>query len=1166
MGKTMTPIISLAVVMALAMVAVFGSMSLASPAQAQDTPADTVTIYAGLNKIYDAGPLFAGVTKASGVDDGDIIAGQSPDGVLETSSLTNLGGADSDDDGKFALDDAGTFDAGVTMKAVTITFSLDHDSDTATDEIEKTVVVTVMPSMDASRATTGSGETTRWVDIGMMNTEGETAVADGTITGDGPGMVTLYTGDTMDVNVGKAFKSGEGTGKIMGFGVDLIDGVAASFTVEDGVEKGTGNAMVEAGPDGMVSLKAGEIDSPALTEANLTVTPYCAAADGMDTLAATCAASAVTVTAIVNVMNHTEAMKKGNITSKKVGISPEGTPVMVMGNFEDGNGSKGEIVTYTAISSNPEVLVAYYDEEHVNEDKSKGAVVLIGLAQGGALVTVTAIDSVDVDDPEQKFSVVVVPDAPAKPRDFASITAAGTKFDARSSKPGSGTRYDLRFFVPNEVDTLVDELEIELEDYSVPSSIRTASVAIEVTDKMGAGQDRSFAPNDVAVSGEKLIIYMGDMLTRDDTREDFIISAGSYVRVTLRQSAGIQNPTKAGDYGPVFKIAGGVLDEVHFDDDKKMYPGLTHMIQRVVSLSEEDGGLGDVVMATAKGFEKNVTVHFFLDRNMNGMLDSGEDTLCSVATTSGDNIGSCEFTVTTPTFGTGDNFINAVDGDGNYSQLDPTDDDHKFKLTASISATPAGGSPGEVMQVQLVSFPANKAVEEIKLSGSFICGGIPPGQSQKENCTSTTGAQGNTSLSVVIPNWAVGGVQELRVKAGGQSDTVNVTIAGPRIVSTPQTVVANQRISLVGTGFSPRSVIGDDDELAASGISDDKDDRSKMTIGGYIIDRSKINDGRDVVVDDGGNWSASVDLPLVSTTTTTGLSAIRVTDSMGRTGKIDVTIAERSFDVTPPEGRVGTLAVIRGMGYPGKNDEGASFTIDVIYNVQERTQTRVSVVPDASGRFEVQMRIPTTAAIPSTNQVEVVFRHEGTNGTQVRDTKQHMVPEGIISLSQTSGGPGSTVTLNGEGFKAFVPVESVKIGTIEITPAPKPNTDGNGMIDFDILIPGLDVGIQTVEVKVGGTTASVGFTVTESGVNPGDIKPVAEAVAPLGENLDVIWHFNNDSKTWTFYDGEEGSTLTHTITGETYLILVKSTQEAILNRDTRSLTCVSGNCWNQIVW
>ena len=337
----------------------------------------------------------------------------------------------------------------------------------------------------------------------------------------------------------------------------------------------------------------------------------------------------------------------------------------------------------------------------------------------------------------------------------------------------------------------------------------------------------------------------------------------------------------------------------------------------------------------------------------------------------------------------------------------------------------------------------------------------------------------------------------MRVSAGGQDDNTNVTIVGPRIIPTPATVVANQRVSLVGTGFSPGSRMGDDVDAAEG---------SEMSIGGYVIPWSKVNDGRDVVVDDGGNWAASVDLPLVEATTGSGTRTVRITDSKNRTGGVELALADRNFDITPTEGRVGTLAVVRGVGYPSKNDEGHSFTIDVIYKVQEGATARVSVVPDASGRFEVQLRIPTTASIPSTNQVEVRFEHEA-GDTEVVENKQHFVPEGLITLSATSGGPGTVVTLHGEGFKTYVPVESVKIGTIEITPSPKPNTDANGMMEFDILIPGLDVGIQTVEVKVGGTTSSTGFTVTESGLHPGNIVEVAIGLEDLGDNFVNIWHF-----------------------------------------------------------
>ena len=327
---------------------------------------------------------------------------------------------------------------------------------------------------------------------------------------------------------------------------------------------------------------------------------------------------------------------------------------------------------------------------------------------------------------------------------------------------------------------------------------------------------------------------------------------------------------------------------------------------------------------------------------------------------------------------------------------------------------------------------------------------------------------------------------------------------------------------------------------------------------------NRINDSDPVRVDNGGNWSASVDLPLTEATTAEGERALRVTDSRGRTGVVVVSVPAREVTVTPETGRVGTIAVVRGTGFPSKNDEGSSFNIQIVYETSNGNTTTVSALPDASGRFETQLRIPTTAAIPSNNSIKVSF--DDVRGIPVVTTVAHDVPEGIITLSETSGGPGSTITVNGEGFKSFVPVSLVKVGVLDVTPSPKPSTDGNGMMSFDVTIPGLDVGIQTIEVSVGRTTASVGFTVTESGVNPGDITEVAAALEDLGDNFVNIWNFNNDTKAWSFYDAQDGSDLTHLITGETYLLQIKSTVEVILNGDTRNLTCVGGNCWNQIVW
>jgi hypothetical protein len=789
-------------------------------------------------------------------------------------------------------------------------------------------------------------------------------------------------------------------------------------------------------------------------------------------------------------------------------------------------------------------------------DGSPHEYTVTGLDAGTYVANVRAVNSGSADAGSTGLGVggLVVSEGPVKPT-----------FTAGSTSSRSNTSYKVMFQTDKVLNTLRDELVIEFhEDYILPDSISASAVAITIEgfrDAEGGGdpEDVVISPNGILVDGSEVRISLGDLdKNADSSHHD--IAPMAKITVNFWQSAGIRNPTEAGSYS-IIKIEMG---DFEIDNEDEDIEGLTanapDTVRRKISLSEEDGGLGDMVMVTGKGFENGVTLHFFLDKDKDGRLASGEDILCSVAQTSGENVGSCEFKVTTPTFQMGENYINAVDGDGN-EVYDPDNDDSRFELKASISATPAGGSPGEVMQVQLVSFPPSTSIQEIKLSGQFICGGMPPGKKVEVNCSSygSVGGQGTASIGVTVPNWAIAGKQELRLKAGGKTDTYNVNIVGPRIVSTPQTVVANQRVSLVGTGFSPRAEIGDD--------TADSKAVSKLSIGGYTIPWEKLNDNRNVMVDDGGNWSASLDLPLVEATTGVGNRTIRVTDSKGRVGNVDVTLAPRSFEIFPPEGRVGTMAVVRGKGYPGKNDEGDSFTVDVVYKVRDGAEARVSVVPDASGSFEVQLRIPTTAAIPSTNQVEVKFRHED-GGTEVLETKQHFVPEGVIELSQSSGGPGSRVTLKGEGFKTYVPIESVKIGSIEITPSPKPSTDANGMMEFDVLIPGLDVGIQTIEVKVGGTTASTGFTVTESGVNPGDIVAVAKGVEALGDNLVSVWHFNNDTKAWAFYspDLAEGNTLTHMITGETYLIRIKSTVEVILNRDTRNLTCVADNCWNQVVW
>ena len=1258
MGKTLTPIFSLAVVVALALAAVFGSMSLANPAMAGH---HETTVYAGLTNLYDAKPLFGVTTVPTGATfapaDTDP---QDPAGVLQTFTCA--------DTGICTLERTAAFPAGASSLSVELTVVYDADG-SATDEdpVDMTVDVTVMGSEPVARAMTS-----------------DTPSAPVTIDD-----VGLFTDFSSYVDVSSMFNSGMGTGEIKGYNATFTSGLDGT-TPEAEVEDATPTTDdVNVGSNGMVKLKGLlELDSDAV----VTVTPRCPATDGTD--ATVDCAGGVTATFNVQVAESMPAMGTDNdfpaVTLQITGDDPfPSESITLIGNvdsegmadpdadyFMDGTGKgmidrwvvsstngfaitgsvtdnvltvsgyeagvaevtviardgldtdpnsdadddptkklrvrvlaeeeeavevntpalengfidnrsiqvggaalrldvrmyftagegDGAITNYTFESSSP-------DKATVNSSSPTGRLTAVAVAAGTTVITVTAEDGNAADDPTQDFILTVMaayeaptpdvftPRAPMAVKDNPDTdvneTVDAYSFMATSDEPGDSARYDIEFAVMNDVDTLNDELTIELEDFGFPSSVDTRSIGITVDEMDGTGQDRQFSPETVTVDGEKLVITIGDMLTRDDAREDFTISAGSNVDVVIRQNADITIPTEAkmDDYGPVIEL--GSEPEIEGFENNSAYPEMQIDVLHYVKLDPDDGGLGEMVTAKGLGFKNGTSLTVFRDSDNNGVLTSADNVLCTDLLVEG-NIGTCQFEVTHPTFTAGDtNHIDAVDG------VNATADGKSdvFELKASIGTSPDGGSPGERILVQLVDFDGSN-VTKVTIGGQVYCDGkmTPPGA---RACSGSINNQGSGNFSITIPNWARGGKQELKVwDDAGTSASTKITLVGPQIRMTDTTVIANQRVSLIGTGFSPGAAIANVDNLGTGHLE------PVISIGGDPIPDDRINDGDPVRVDNGGNWSASVDLPLSEATTAAGKRQIRVRDSLARTGVIEVNVKSRSVTVTPEEGRVGTIALIQGEGFPSKNDEGSSFTVEIEYEAENGNTVTISALTDASGRFEAQMRVPTTAAIPSSNQIHVRFDDD--DDVTVALTVPHDVPEGIIQPSETSGGPGSTITINGEGFKSFVPVALVKIGTLDVTPAPKPSTDGNGQMSFDIIIPGLDVGIQTIEVNVGRTTASVGFTVTESGVNPGDIKPVAEAIEPLtdADNLVSVWNFNNDTKVWAFYDPTlaEGNTLTHMITGETYLIRIKANAEVILNRDTRSLTCVGSNCWNQLVW
>jgi hypothetical protein len=128
-------------------------------------------------------------------------------------------------------------------------------------------------------------------------------------------------------------------------------------------------------------------------------------------------------------------------------------------------------------------------------------------------------------------------------------------------------------------------------------------------------------------------------------------------------------------------------------------------------------------------------------------------------------------------------------------------------------------------------------------------------------------------------------------------------------------------------------------------------------------------------------------------------------------------------------------------------------------------------------------------------------------------------------------------------------------------------------------VPGLDPGIVSLEIRVGTgdleTTAVGTFEVTAPTGPSGAASAADEALAPLGDALERVFHFDNGTKSWSFFDPRpefaDVNTLNEIVEGEVYWIKVTRSITAPLNFKPRQLSCANEgtpqqDCWNLVVW
>jgi hypothetical protein len=539
-------------------------------------------------------------------------------------------------------------------------------------------------------------------------------------------------------------------------------------------------------------------------------------------------------------------------------------------------------------------------------------------------------------------------------------------------------------------------------------------------------------------------------------------------------------------------------------------------VYRWLSLSSGLNARGTVVTVTGKGFSDGGTATVFRDttdgENLYG-LDSGEIVLgTSDGAISGGTFTST-FTVDT-NFTVGINLVNAVDGTGGSANAPLQGDrnqNQKFTLHGKIDLSATSISRGGSLSVTLSDFGGT--------GGSGTVSQITLGGVQADLTGLTLAYANNTvTIAVTVPSSTPLGTQLVAVTATNEAlpRSANVEVAGLTLVVSPSTAVAGQAVTVSGSGFTPSGTIAND------GIKVGNITQPLLTSGSAETT---------VSMDNSGNLVASFTIPNDETTRTPGTHVLRITDSGGRIGEVNVTVPSRTLTLDPTTSKRSSTVTYTGSGYI------ASTTATITFG----TSTVDTVTADSAGNISGSFTVPAGAGIPSANGVTAASActtgtPTGNICTQTAGAATHTVPGAAITADPVSATSGQTVTIAGTGFPGFVSVAALTIGGVSALGAASA-TDGNGGFTVSALVPELAAGSQSLVTTVGtGTTAvtaTTSFTVTTAPTTPVITTSNTEdvfAAEVTADNLVRVWWFSNELQTWSFFDPRPAFAMANTYT------------------------------------